>query len=245
VSDPVAAPLSVASATPARRVVLATRSAGKIQELVPLMASVGVEVVTLADLGLPELPEEDALEVFDSFEENALAKARYFARRTGATVLADDSGLSVDVLSGRPGVHSKRWSGRNDLHGAALDAANNAFLQEALRAAQPDAHPDAAHRLQSSSRRGRYICAAACVWHDGVRWCEAVARGETSGELLSVERGTGGFGYDPYFLSDDLGVTFAEVGRAEKARVSHRGRAFAALLQCEAVRAYFEHRLAP
>jgi XTP/dITP diphosphohydrolase len=70
-----------------------------------------------------------------------------------------------------------------------------------------------------------------------------VARGETSGELLSVERGTGGFGYDPYFLSDDLGATFAEVGRADKARVSHRGRAFAALLQCEAVRAYFEHRL--
>ncbi|WP_396219741.1 non-canonical purine NTP pyrophosphatase [Gemmatimonas sp.] len=240
-SELIPSPLPAGGAATTGRVVLATRSVGKVRELVPLMASVGVEVVTLADLGLPELPEEDALEAFDTFEANALAKARYFARRTGATVLADDSGLAVDALSGRPGVQSKRWSGRNDLHGAALDAANNAFLQEALRAAERDAHLDA-QRSKSWSRRGRYVCAAACVWYDGTHWCEAVARGETSGELLAVERGTGGFGYDPFFLSDDLGATFAEVGHAEKVRVSHRGRAFAALLQCEAVRTYFEHR---
>ena len=242
-SELIASPLSVGGEVTTGRVVLATRSAGKVRELVPLMASVGVEVVTLADLGLPELPEEDALEAFDTFEANALAKAWYFARLTGATVLADDSGLAVDALGGRPGVHSKRWSGRNDLHGSALDAANNAFLQESLRAAQRDAQMDA-QRLESWSRRGRYVCAAACVWYDGRHWREAVARGETSGELLSVGRGTGGFGYDPYFLSDDLGATFAQVGRDEKARVSHRGRAFAALLQCEAVRSYFEHRAA-
>ncbi len=220
-----------ATAATGARVVLATRSAGKVKELVPLMASVGVQVVTLADLGVPESPDEDALEVFDTFEENALAKARYFARIIGATVLADDSGLAVDALGGRPGVHSKRWSGRSDLHGASLDAANNAFLQEALA--------EAATRTVSLSRRARYVCAAACVWPDGDTWHEAVVRGETTGELLSTARGTAGFGYDPYFQSDDLGATFAEVERDAKARVSHRGRAFAALLQHSAVRERF------
>ncbi len=207
---------------------LATRSAGKVKELVPLMASVGVQVMTLADLGVPESPDEDALEVFDTFEENALAKARYFARLTGAIVLADDSGLAVDALGGRPGVHSKRWSGRTDLHGASLDAANNAFLQQALA--------EAAMQTASISRRARYVCAAACVWRDGDVLREVVARGETTGELLAGARGTAGFGYDPYFFSDDLGATFAEVERDAKARVSHRGRAFAALLQHEAMR---------
>lgn len=224
---------------PEARVVLATRSAGKLKELVPLLASVGVHVVTLADLGLTESPDEDALESFDTFEENALAKARYFARLTGAIVLADDSGLSVDVLGGRPGVHSKRWSGRDDLRGAALDAANNACLQEAMQLAQREAHATAA-RAGSGFRRARYVCAAACAWRGGAEWGEAVARGETTGELLTSERGTGGFGYDPYFLSDDLGATFAEVTREAKATVSHRGRAFSALLQVASVRVRFE-----
>lgn len=223
-------------AAPARtRIVLATRSAGKVKELVPLMASIGVTVVTLADLGVSESSEEDALEVFDTFEENALAKARYFARLTDAIVLADDSGLVVDALNGRPGVHSKRWSGRSDLHGAALDAANNAFLQDALA--------EEASRTRSMSRRARYVCAAACAWHDSdtlpATPHEAVALGETGGELLTVARGEGGFGYDPYFVSDDLGATFAEVERDAKARVSHRGRAFAALLRHGAVQALF------
>lgn len=224
-----------AGGRPDTRVVLATRSAGKVKELVPLLASFGVHLVTLADLGLSESPDEDALEAFDTFEENALAKARYFARLTGAIVLADDSGLSVDALGGRPGVHSKRWSGRTDLEGAALDAANNTFLQEALRAAQRNANT-AGSRAESESRRARYVCAAACAWSGGADGCEAVARGEATGALLMAERGTGGFGYDPYFLSDDLGATFAEVTREAKATVSHRGRAFSALLQHEAVR---------
>ncbi|QJR38132.1 non-canonical purine NTP pyrophosphatase [Gemmatimonas groenlandica] len=222
------------------RLVLATRSAGKLKELVPLMAVVDLTVITLADLGLPESPDEDALEVFDTFEANALAKARYFAQLTGAIVLADDSGLAVDALGGRPGVYSKRWSGRTDLAGVALDAANNAFLQEALRVAQAETVGDTSPSAPSS-RRARYVCAAACVWRDGTHWREAVVRGETSGTLLAAPRGTGGFGYDPYFLSDDLGATFAEVARDAKARVSHRGRAFTALLQVDAVRAHFVH----
>lgn len=209
--------------------VLATRSEGKVKELVPLMASVGVRVVTLADLDVPESADEDALEAFDTFEENAVAKARYFAQLTGAIVLADDSGLAVDALGGRPGVHSKRWSGRSDLHGAALDEANNAFLLHALQ--------ESAAHTGAPSRRARYVCAAACVWREGDALRQAVVRGETTGELLTTARGAGGFGYDPYFFSDDLGATFAEVEREAKARVSHRGRAFAALLQHDAVRA--------
>jgi XTP/dITP diphosphohydrolase len=228
-------PNATGDGMPAARVVLATRSAGKVKELVPLLAAVGVHVVTLADLGVSESPEEDALEAFDTFEANALAKAHYFARLTGAIVLADDSGLSADALDGRPGVHSKRWSGRNDLEGPALDSANNAFLQEALRLAQRDADADGA-RTGSESRRARYVCAAACVWSAGAEWREAVVCGETMGSLLTTARGTGGFGYDPYFLSDDLGATFAEVTREAKATVSHRGRAFSALLQHVAVR---------
>ena len=231
-------PTTLGDGMPEARVVLATRSAGKLKELVPLLASVGVHVVTLADLGLTESPDEDALESFDTFEENALAKAHYFARLTGAIVLADDSGLSADALDGRPGVHSKRWSGRNDLEGPALDSANNAFLQDALRLAQRDADADVdGARAGSESRRARYVCAAACVWSAGAEWREAVVRGETMGTLLTTARGTGGFGYDPYFLSDDLGATFAEVTREAKATVSHRGRAFSALLQHDAVRA--------
>ena len=196
--------------------VLATRSVGKLAELLPLLERHGWRGETLSTLGISESPAEDGLELFDTFEANALAKARYFARLTGRVVLADDSGLEVDALEGRPGVHSKRWSG-SPLSGEALDAANNAFLLEQLRAAGA---------LTDGDRTARYVCAAACVWAEG----ERVVRGTTEGLLLTAPRGMGGFGYDPYFLSADLGRTFAEVDRSEKAAVSHRGRAFRALL---------------
>lgn len=211
------------------RVVIATRSSGKVAELIALMSSFGVPVATLAEVDVPESPDEDALEVFSTFEANALAKARYFSRLTGAIVLADDSGLAVDALEGRPGVHSKRWSGRTDLHGESLDAANNEFLQRSLAVA--------ASTSACASRRARYVCAAACVGCLDDTTVEVVVRGETTGQLLFGPRGSSGFGYDPYFLSDDLGVTFAEATRAEKAVVSHRGRAFKTLMQQQAVRA--------
>lgn len=204
------------SAATQGRLVLATRSAGKLRELVPMLASHGWEAVTLVEAGLPETAAEEALEAFATFEENALAKARHFSALAGGLVVADDSGLAVDVLGGRPGVHSKRWCGRPDLEGEALDAANNAFLQEALAAVAPGA----------SAHTARYVCAAAAVWPSG----ELVVRGETAGHLLPVPRGAGGFGYDPYFFSAELGMTFAEAERDAKAAVSHRGRAFRALL---------------
>jgi len=199
-----------------RELVLATRSAGKLRELEPMLAQHGWSAVTLEGLGIPAAEEEEALEVFDTFEGNALAKARYFAALTGRVVVADDSGLAVEALEGRPGVHSKRWSG-SALEGAALDAFNNAYLQARLSEAA---------QAGRTSREAAYVCAAACVWPAG----EVCVVGETQGRLLHEARGSGGFGYDPYFFSHDLQATFAEVDRERKAVVSHRGRAFRRLL---------------
>lgn len=199
-------------------VVLATRSDGKRRELVPLLAEYGVGVDSLDAVGVLESPAEDALECFATFEENALAKARWFHALLGdRVVIADDSGLEVDALFGAPGVHSKRWSAQPELTGAALDAANNARLLDQLTQA---------YAAGRASRRARYVCAAACVWSGG----ELVVRGTTDGTILTHAIGTGGFGYDPYFHSDDLGMSFAESSRSEKARVSHRGRAFTTLV---------------
>ena len=192
---------------------LATRSQGKLRELRPLFREAGFDVVDLVEAGIPETAEEDELEAFDSFEENALAKARHFHRLSRRPTVADDSGLEVLALGGSPGVRSKRWSGRAELSGQELDGANNARLLEALRAVE--------------DRRARYVCVAAYV--DDRR--ELVRRGETAGEILRERSdGTHGFGYDPYFRSAELGRTFAEVDGAAKGRVSHRGRAFRALL---------------
>lgn len=214
-----------------RPVLLATRSAGKLRELSALLAEADIAAETLTDAGLVESPEEDQLEVHATFAENALAKARWFAERSGRVVLADDSGLCVDALDGRPGVHSKRWSGRTDLEGEALDAENNRLLLAALEDAAARGRPE---------RTARYVCAAACAWPAGVPGPEDEAGprvtgfttiGESAGTILRTPRGVGGFGYDPWFASTPLGGrTFAEVTREEKAAVSHRGAAFRALL---------------
>lgn len=181
-----------------------------------MLAPYGWSAVTLERLGIPATELEETLEAFDTFEANALAKARYFAALTGRVVVADDSGLVVEALGGRPGVHSKRWSG-SDLEGGALDAFNNGYLQARLAEAA---------QAGRTGREAAYVCAAACVWPSG----ELCVVGETRGRLLHEPRGAGGFGYDPYFFSHDLQATFAEVERDRKSRVSHRGRAFHALL---------------
>ncbi len=190
------------------KVLLATRSAGKLRELKPLFASAGIDVMDLRDAGIEESEAEEDLESADSFEENALLKARHFHRVSGMPSIADDSGLEVRALGGRPGVRSKRWSGRADLSGEELDAANNAALQSALR--------------DEEELAARYVCVAAYV--DGDR--EITRRGETTGVMLREPLGEDGFGYDPYFLSDDLNLTFGEASCEAKERVSHRGRAF-------------------
>ena len=196
------------------RVLLATRSPGKVRELRALFAQHAgtLAVVGLDEAGVEPSDEEDDIESAATFEENALAKARYFHRRTGLATVADDSGLCVDALGGAPGVQSRRWSGRTDLEGQALDDANNALLLAKLSGA--------------ATRRARYVCVAA--YCDGSR--EITARGETTGVITGEPIGVGGFGYDPVFLSDELGHTFAEVTLEEKAAVSHRARAFRDLL---------------
>jgi XTP/dITP diphosphohydrolase len=198
---------------------LATRSLGKLYELRPMFSAAGLDIIDLDAAGIAESAEEDGLEEFDTFEENALSKAKYFRAKSGLVTIADDSGLEVLALGGAPGVRTKRWSGRTDLEGRALDVANNEFLLRKLET--------------STDRRARYVCVAALVDASGQR----TFRGETEGEILESPRGEGGFGYDPLFLSSDLGITFAEAERAVKERESHRGRAFAKLIAWLAERA--------
>jgi XTP/dITP diphosphohydrolase len=177
-----------------------------------LFQNAGVDVIELTEAGIAETAEEDELEVFDTFEENALAKARYFYARSGRPTFADDSGLAVVALDGKPGVMSKRWSGRPDLTGQALDNENNRLLLERLRGV--------------ADRRASYVCAAAYV--DATR--SVVRVGEVRGAIVDAPSGANGFGYDPYFWSEELRITFADASREAKERVSHRGRAFRALL---------------
>jgi XTP/dITP diphosphohydrolase len=183
---------------------VATRSAGKQREVKRLLAESGLDLVFPGDLNLFEDPSEDLLERADSFRANALAKAEHFAKRSGLPTVADDSGLEVFYLGGAPGTLSKRWAGAS---GSAeeVDAANNTELMRRLAGA-----PEA-------KRMARYRCALVLF-----RKC--------AGRILEAPAGTAGFGYDPYFFSTDLGKSFGEATDAEKDAVSHRGKAFKALV---------------
>jgi XTP/dITP diphosphohydrolase len=198
--------------------IIATRSAGKLAELVPMLASRGIDGIGLEAAGVPVSAAEDEVEAFATFTENALAKARYFASVTGRPCLADDSGLCVDVLDGRPGVRSRRFAADRGLpvtDAGDEDTRNNDALVNACWDSG-FAPPWAAH----------YACVMALV--DGaVEYC---GEGRTDGAIQPERTGKGGFGYDPYFVSRDLGQTFAVASREEKARVSHRARALVALL---------------
>jgi XTP/dITP diphosphohydrolase len=197
--------------TASTTLLVATRTTGKLRELVAMFSLAGLAVRDLSAAGLHEDGDEEGIESFSTFEENALAKARHFHRRSGGQpTVADDSGLEVVALGGAPGVRSRRFA--QPLEGVHQDDANNAALLAALEG--------------QADRRARFVCAVAYV--DGAR--EIVVRGRTTGVITDRVRGVGGFGYDPLFLSDDLGATFAEASREAKADISHRGRAFAALV---------------
>lgn len=198
------------------RLVVATRSTHKLQEIRQLLADLtDLEILDLDDAGIPESPEEDGIEVHDSFEANALAKARHFAAIAGEAVLADDSGLCVHELGGAPGVRSKRFSGRSDLRGFELDQANNRLLLSRLQGLPPE------------RRTAHFACAVALADPAGR---ETVVFGRCDGRILDAPAGVGGFGYDPLFLSDELGTSFAQATAADKNRVSHRARAIGAAL---------------
>lgn len=183
-----------------KRIVLATKNKGKIKEMRELLAPMNIEVLSLADSS----PVDDAEENGATFAENAMLKARYYFAHTGTPCLADDSGLEVDALGGRPGVYSARYSGED-----ATDAANNAKVLREMEGIEKD------------KRTARFRCAMAFVG-EGV---ELTTDGTCEGTLLTEERGQGGFGYDPIFYVPKFDRTLAEMSSEEKNSISHRGAA--------------------
>jgi XTP/dITP diphosphohydrolase len=187
------------------KLVLASGNPGKRREIGALLAPLGVELVPQSALGIA-----DAEEPHDSFRENALAKARHASRAAGLPALADDSGLCVDALGGKPGVHSARYAG---VPGS--DSRNNEKLLAELK--------------NVDKRNARYVCVLALVTgHDDP--APLVAEAEWHGEIARAPRGAGGFGYDPLFWLPARGLTAAELDPAEKNRISHRGVALSKLV---------------
>lgn len=193
------------------RLILATRNAGKLRELRALLEGKvpGLDVNTqVIDAEAADAP--DVAETGVTFEENALLKARAVADATGIPAVADDSGLAVDVLGGAPGIFSARWAGQ---HGN--DSANLHLLLSQLS------------DIPADRRGARFVCAAALAVPGGAH---VVKRGELKGVLLSEPRGSGGFGYDPVLQPDGLDRSCAELEPGEKNAISHRAKAFDALL---------------
>lgn len=197
------------------KLLVATRSAGKQREVRRLLAGSGLDIVFPDEAGVPPDSAEVHLELGDSFAANARAKAEYFARQTGLPTVADDSGLEVFALGGEPGVRSRRWAGADGTE-VQVDAANNAYLLRRLSGAP------------ENKRRARYRCVL--VLYRTPRSFPETFEGACTGRILESPSGTGGFGYDPLFWSDDLGKSFGEATPEEKDAVSHRGRAFAELV---------------
>jgi len=191
-----------------RRVVIATGNPGKLREMLAILGGHGVEPVAQSGFGI-EPPVEDG----DSFVANALIKARHAAARSGLPAIADDSGLEVDALGGRPGVYSARYAGAD-----ADNEANNDKLLAEL-AGVPAARRDA-----------RYRCAMVFVRSAGDEM-PIVAEAAWEGRIGFERRGTGGFGYDPLFIVAGGDLTAGEIPEAEKNRVSHRGQALAELAE--------------
>ncbi|MCA8934447.1 MAG: RdgB/HAM1 family non-canonical purine NTP pyrophosphatase [Rhodospirillaceae bacterium] len=186
--------------------VIASHNAGKVREIADLLGPYAGHFPSAGEFGLDD-PEETG----ETFAANAALKARYVAERSGHPALADDSGLAVAALNGRPGVHSARWaedaSGRRDF-GRAMER-----LEEALAG--------------SADRRAWFVCSLCLAWPDGET---ALFEGRVDGTLVWPIRGANGFGYDPMFLPDGHDLTFGEMEPAAKHAISHRARAFAKLV---------------
>jgi len=196
------------------KLLAATRSSGKQREIRRILESAGFDVVFPEDLGLWETEREATIETAETFEGNARRKAEYFARLSGLPTVADDSGLEVFALGGAPGVRSRRFAGASGSPDE-VDAANNAELLRRLRGAT------------EPRRRARYRCVL--VFLRDPSSVPEVFEGVAGGRILEEPRGTGGFGYDPLFYSDELGKSLGEATAEEKDAVSHRGRALRGL----------------
>lgn len=191
-----------------KKLVVASNNPGKLRELGAMLSPLGIEAVPQSAFGVGE-----AEEPHDTFLENALAKARHAAASTGLAALADDSGLCVPALGGEPGVHSAYFAGREGTR-EERDARNNARLVQALAAAR--------------DRSAFYYCVLVLV-RGAADPTPVVVDAAWHGQILPAARGSGGFGYDPYFLPRGSAITAAELGAGEKNRVSHRGQALAKL----------------
>ena len=188
-----------------KQLVIATRNAGKLREFRNLLLPLKADVLSLSDMGI----DADVEESGNTFAENARLKAIGYSRLTRIPVLADDSGLEVDALCGRPGIHSARYAGPG-----ASDADRIRKILDELEKA-------------GGKRDARFFCSLALA-QDGVLILES--EGECRGIIAGEPRGTNGFGYDPVFYFPELGKTYAELDEAEKNRYSHRACAVASLL---------------
>lgn len=187
------------------KLIIATSNEGKLLEFREALRETDFEVVPASDMGVTDFPEETG----DSYQANAMIKAKYAAKQTGLPALADDSGLEVDALSGEPGIYSARYGDKSSA------AERNALLLSKLERTPP------------GGRTARFICSLVLVTPKG----GAVAfEGRAEGEISAVPHGKAGFGYDPIFFSHDLYKSFAEATLEEKQPVSHRGRALDGLL---------------
>ena len=195
------------------KLVIATHNAGKLKEIAALLAPQGVDCISAGSLGLPEPAETGR-----TFVENALIKARASAEASGLVSLADDSGLSIAALDGRPGVYTADWAERQWFEGEPGRDWYMAMgkVEGMLAVKGPDAPRDA-----------WFTCVLALAWPDGET---AVYEGRVDGALTWPPRGTLGFGYDPVFVPQGRDVTFAELDPQEKHRISHRADAFAKLV---------------
>ncbi len=189
-----------------RRLLVATNNRGKLREMLALLEEVRIDIVTPNQLNI----DLEVAETGDTYEENASIKARAFARAAGLATLADDSGLEVDVLGGLPGIHSARFSPLPH----ATDADRRAYLLDLLK---DHPHPWKAH----------FHCTVAIATSQGDIY---YAHGDCPGEVITQERGTNGFGYDPIFLLNEMSLTMAELSMEEKNRLSHRARAIKAAI---------------
>lgn len=186
---------------------IGSNNEGKARELAEMLESAAPGVFSVrrpADCGIEEEPEENG----KTFEDNALIKARYYGRHSGLLCLADDSGLCVDVLDGRPGVRSSRY--------APTDPERIERLLAELRG------------IDREMRTARFVCAAALVLPGGGEWVE---RGTCEGRIAEEPAGQNGFGYDPVFYLPDRGRTMAQLPAEEKNAISHRGRALEKIIQ--------------
>ena len=191
-----------------KRLLLATRNKGKIEEFRRILEAIAPGEIDL--VGLDQFPDtHDVEETGKTFEENALLKASQMCKATGLPAIADDSGLCVDALGGDPGIFSARWAGQ---HGD--DEAN---LQKVLAQVK---------NVKGSDRSAYFICVAAIVLPDGTSHCE---EGRLYGTLLDHPVGENGFGYDPIFQPEGLLISSAQMLAAEKDAISHRGKALRAI----------------